>query len=76
MIVIVDKREAKIPGVRFSYWDTITDRFLGTDMSQGWDTFDEIVDGDFDRETMLRLQGITPEWCKRSIVEPEEEAAP
>jgi hypothetical protein len=76
MIVFVDMREAKIPGIRFAYWDTITDGFLGTDMAQGWDTFDEILDDDFDRETMRRLHAITPEWCKRSIVEPEEEAAP
>lgn len=71
MIVFVDMREAKIPGVRFSYWDTITDRFLGTDMGQGWDTFDEIVEGDFDSETMRRLIRLTPAWCKCAAVDPE-----
>lgn len=76
MIRFVDLRDAQIPGVRFGYWDTITDRWVEINGDQAWSVFCEIEETSAGPDTIGRLRAVTPPWAKTAYGMVDDDHAP
>ena len=69
MIRFVDMREADIAGIRFAFWDTVTDSFIKADVdgSTAWDNWAEFEDLFSDEtENLQRFKRLLPAWAFES----------
>lgn len=62
MIRFVDMRKADIAGVRFGFWDTVTDSMLVVDGEQGWETTEDLATCTAAPGLLDRLFGLCPNW--------------
>lgn len=70
MKVFVDLRKTKIAGVRFAFWNTVTDSFVRLNGCQGWDDMEEFMgdagSGNLPSEVVNRLVRLAPDWTKEA----------
>lgn len=59
MIRFVDMRKADVEGVRFAFWDTVTDRFVELAGEQAWAEVSEIPED----PSRWRLIRVVPRWA-------------
>jgi len=72
VIRFVDIRGADIAGCRFSFWDTVKDRYIGVPGEWAWETFEqfeEALESYFDvlghnkAELVERCKDLAPWWA-------------
>lgn len=64
MIRFVDLRGQDL-GYRFTYFDTVRDRFVEACGTSGWDTFAEFADDADEGTDIERFRALTPSWAFR-----------
>lgn len=64
----VDIRAAAISGVRFAWWDTVTDRFESHSGTWAWDTWDDFFE-DYKSGELDRYYVLCPAWVFEPAME-------
>ena len=64
MIYLIDLREQGV-GAAFAFWDTVTNRFLEFNGTQGWKTWEDFTLDCDDPEFEASMRRHCPDWVRR-----------